>query len=298
MTKDATPEEDLERALQDGSTPALLRVMIAALTGATGTIGKMVGMQHGGPAGAEVGEYVGNVAGGAIGGVLGAGSQKQQDEINRIVLSWLKLQQDEIKEIGITLTEVVGRLDMEDEQVRARIESPEYLRLIKKCFRDWSAAESEEKRVLVRNLLINAAGAHIVSDSVVFLFVRWIDDYSENHFQVVSAVYNQGGITRQEIWARIYPNKPTPKENSADADLFKLLIRDLSTGGIVRQHREVDPYTGEFLPKKRQKRSSGFASAFDDGEQYELTELGREFVHYTMGDRVQKIASTSQAGTA
>ena len=65
----------------------------------------------------------------------------------------LKLQEDEIREIGITVLEVMARLDETDEEIRKRIESPEYLQLVKKCFRDWSAAESEEKRRLIRNLL-------------------------------------------------------------------------------------------------------------------------------------------------
>jgi hypothetical protein len=34
------------------------------------------------------------------------------------------------------------------------------------------------------------------------------------------------------------------------------------------------------------------ASAFDDEKEYELTELGKQFVHYTMTEFVPKIAAS------
>jgi hypothetical protein len=95
------------------------------------------------------------------------------------------------------------------------------------------------------------------------------------------------------IWEKI--GKGSVREDSADADLFKLLVRDLSTGGIIRQHRETD-YAGRFLKKSPTRppaaSSSGnkvAKSAFDDGETYELTELGEQFVHYAMTDLPPRI---------
>ena len=81
-----------------------------------------------------------------------------------------------------------------------------------------------------------------------------------------------------------------PTEDSAEADLYKLLIRDLSTGSVIRQHRESNAY-GEFVKKPRKKRTSGdtLKSAFDEEESYELTELGVQFVHYTMEEVVPRI---------
>ena len=35
-------------------------------------------------------------------------------------------------------------------------------------------------------------------------------------------------------------------------------------------------------------------SAFDDVEQYELTELGNQFVHYTMNEVVPRIGTAEQ----
>lgn len=234
------------------------------------------------------------VAGGAIGGVAGAWSEKEQDHFNRIFASWLKLQEDEIKEIGVTIMEVMIRLDQNDENIQKRIESPEYLKLIKKSFRDWSAAESEEKRILIRNLLANSASTQICSDDVIRMFIEWISKFSETHFAVIREIHQKTGITRQEIWKNIHGGDV--RENSAEADLFKLLIYDLSTGHVIRQHREKD-YYGNFIPRKtpRSRRSGGqqMTSAFDDDKEYELTELGKQFVHYTMSEIVPKISSGS-----
>jgi hypothetical protein len=186
-------------------------------------------------------------------------------------------------------------IDQTDEKVRERIESPEYLSLIKKCFRDWSAAESEEKRALLRNLLCNAAaGVKLCGDDVIRLFIEWIDRFTEGHFAIIRLVHKQRGITRHEMWQTLYGT--TVREDSPQADLFKLLVQDLSIGHIIRQHRETD-YSGRFLKNRPQKGSGSSAymkSAFDDDKEYELTELGRWFVHYTMNEIVPKLTDGTE----
>jgi hypothetical protein len=236
------------------------------------------------------------LVGGAVAGAAGTWSETEQDHFNRVAASWLQLQKDEIKEIGITIAEILTRLDLNDENIRKRIESPEYLRLLKKCFRDWSAAESEEKRILIRNLLTNAAVQMICTDDVVRLFIEWIDKYSELHFKVIRHVYKSEGCTRMEIWAGIYGQRV--REDSAEADLFKTIVHDLSTGHVVRQHRDKD-YYGNYLKAAPQRRSGAvsriMASAFDDEKAYELTELGKQFVRYTMEGVMPRIGGATQA---
>lgn len=130
----------------------------------------------------------------------------------------------------------------------------------------------------------------ICSDDVIAMFIKWIDLYSEPHFAVMRHVYKAPVCTRQEIWAAIHGAEV--REDSAEADLFKLLIHDLSTGHVIRQHREVD-YHGNFVkpqPKRRTSSSSRtLTSAFDDDKQYELTELGKQFIHYTMNEVVPRV---------
>jgi hypothetical protein len=84
------------------------------------------------------------------------------------------------------------------------------------------------------------------------------------------------------------------REDSAEADLYKMLIRDLSMGSVIRQHRATD-YAGNFLRKPVARRPppsqapTAAKSAFDDVEPYELTDLGSQFVHYAMNEIVAKI---------
>jgi hypothetical protein len=233
------------------------------------------------------------VVGGVIAGAAGAWSEAEQEHFNKVFTAWLKMQEDELREIGITIAEVMSRLDLNDETIRKRLESPEYLRLIKKCFRDWSAAESEEKRVLVRNLLTNAAASTICSDDMVLMFVKWIDLYSEAHFKVMRHIYKHPGCTRLEIWNAVGGERS--REDSAEADLFKLLVFDLSTGHVIRQHRPKD-YYGNFVKQRSVKRSGPpstiMKSAFDDEKTYELTELGAQFVRYTMEGIMPKIGAS------
>jgi len=230
-------------------------------------------------------------AGGVLSAIAGAWSEGEQEKVNRFFEHWVRMLQDEIKEKEETIIEIMARLDLQDEAIAKRVESEEYQSLVKKTFREWSGAESEEKRVYIRNILSNAAASQLSSDDVVRMYIDWINQYSEMHFQVIGAIYNSSGITRGAIWRKI--GKGPVRENSADADLYKLLFRDLSTGSVIRQHRDVD-YHGNFIPKKTERNPKGSgpkppASAFDEEEGYELTELGGQFVHYAMSELPLKI---------
>lgn len=233
-------------------------------------------------------------AGGLFSAAAGAWSEHEQERVNSFLKHWLKMFEDEMREKQRTILEIMARLDIHDEKIQQRIGSQEYQSLLKKTFREWSGAESEDKRTYIRNVLANAAASTLTSDDVVRLFIKWLTDYSELHFKVMAVVYKHGsdGITRGGVWNELGRGSVT--ENSADADLFKLLFRDLSTGGVIRQHREVD-YHGNFIPKAAQRRPKGsgprpVTSAFDDEDSYELTELGKQFVHYAMTDLPLKIS--------
>jgi hypothetical protein len=264
-------EKEMSQALAKGYGPKVARFALALLSGVP-------------------------FAGGAFSGAAGAWSEAEQDHFNKVAASWLKLQEDEVREIGITIAEILSRLDLNDAEIQRRIESPEYLSLLKKCFRDWSAAESEEKRIYIRNLVTNAAASKICNDDVVRMFIQWIETYSELHFKVTRWIYEHRGCTRMEMWAGVYGGRV--REDSAEADMFKLLIRDLSTGSVIRQHRERD-YNGNWIKKTRPVRrgiqSHILKSAFDDEEEYELTELGTQFVRYTVEGVMPKIAAPSEA---
>jgi hypothetical protein len=231
-------------------------------------------------------------AGGLLSAAAGAWSEHEQEKVNSFFKEWVKMLGDEIREKERTILEIVARLNIHDEEISKRMKSSEYQSLLKKTFREWSGAESEEKRQYIRNILSNAAATSLTSDDVVRLFIDWLKNYSEMHFHVVKAIYNSGGISRGEVWEKI--GKKVVREDSADADLYKLLFRDLSTGGIIRQHKEKT-LDGRFLKETPQKRPRGYTasretkSAFDKEEKYELTDLGQQFVHYAMTDLPLKI---------
>ncbi len=218
-------------------------------------------------------------------------SEKEQARANEFFRAWVQMLEDELREKEATIIEIMARLDLQDEKISARVESPEYQALLKKTFREWAGAESESKRVLIRNIISNAAASTLTSDDVIRMFLDWIKTFSEMHFQIIGVVYNSNGITRGEMWRQI--GKEAVREDSAEADLFKLLIRDLSMGSIIRQHRETDYHGNQIkkAPKRTQKgqASRTMKSAFDEDEQYELTDLGQQFVHYAMNELAARI---------
>lgn len=240
-----------------------------------------------------------NAAGGVVpfvGGFISAaanvwGESEQQAAMDAL-RAWIKMLEDELAEKQATIIDIMSRLDLQNEEIANRVKSTEYQSLLKKAFRNWAGTESKKKQEYVRNILTNSATSSVSSDDVVTLFLKWLQDYSEFHFAVIGELYKHRGATRREIWANL--GRAPVREDSADADLFKLLIRDLSTGGIIRQHRQVD-YSGNFIkkpsaPKKNAATSNVAKSAFDDGERYELTALGDQFVHYAMTELTIKIA--------
>lgn len=237
------------------------------------------------------------LVGGILSAIAGAWSENEQAKVNRFFDQWVRMLEEEIREKEATVIEIMARLNLQDEKIAERVESREFQSLVKKTFRDWAGAESEDKRVLIRNLLSNAAASTVSSDDVVRMFIDWIGQYSELHFKVIGAIYNTNGISRGAVWRKI--GKGRVREDSADADLYKLLFRDLTMGGVIRQHRETD-YHGNFVAKPAAKRATGggsrtLVSAFDEEEPYELTELGQQFVHYAMTELTSRIAYTYES---
>jgi len=222
---------------------------------------------------------------------VGQWSGAEQGSIMAVLKAWMKMIEEELREKQRTILDIFARINVHEEEIEKRVKTSDYQSLLRKAFRNWSGTESEKKQEYIRNILCNAASTRIVSDDVVSLFIDWLQKYSEFHFAVIGELYRNPGSTRGEIWENL--GKGEVREDSAEADLFKLLVRDLSTGGIIRQHRETD-YAGNFLPKRRPKpahhaSARSMKSAFDETEAYELTALGSQFVHYAMTELTIKI---------
>jgi len=227
-----------------------------------------------------------------VGGFLNAAMDFKADEnqfkANSLYTQWLQEHSKKMSELGETLTNVAVRLNEFPEEIDQRIESEEYLQIVKKAFRTWNETDTTEKKELVRKLITNAGAYKLVPDDLIRLFIDWINIYHEVHFAVIKSIFENSGITRSQIWNLL--NGTNVREDSLEADLFKMIIRDLSMGGVIRQHR-ITNYQGDFIKKTTKKASSSiYKSAFDNQEQYELTELGKQFVHYTMNEIVDRIS--------
>jgi hypothetical protein len=230
-----------------------------------------------------------------VGGVLAAAATFKFDETgvhqDDLRTQWLHEHQQRLIDLRATLDGIFARFDSLGDDIDERIESPEYLGLVRKTFRQWDQADTDEKRQLVVHLITNAAGTRVCSDDIVRLFLDWISQYHEAHFAVIRQIYINPGPTRYDIWVAVY-GENVPRDDSAEADLYRMLIRDLSIGGVIRQPRDTD-MQGRFrrktTPPRRLSRSSTMESAFEDTKQYVLTELGGQFVHYTMNELVTRL---------
>jgi hypothetical protein len=190
------------------------------------------------------------------------------------------------------------RLEQLGPQAEERVQDESYLGLVKYGFRVWDEAGTRSKRERVRQTLTNAAGTRICSDDVVRLFLLWLSNYDDLHMRVVKVVYENPGATRAFIWEQIHGEEV--RENSAEADLFKLMIGELSIGRVIRQHRDTTA-DGRFLAKSvttRRPKKITLESAFEDRKPYELTELGTQFVHYAMTELVPRLGAASADASA
>ena len=211
----------------------------------------------------------------------------QQDNLQT---QWLEEHTRKMQRLVTSLDEIGERFESLGEKIDERIQSKEYLELVSKAFRTWDRADTDEKRRYVGNLVANAAGTPLCSDDVIRLFIDWLASYHEAHFAVIREIYQNPGCTRYDIWISIHGQ--LVRDDSAEADLFRLLIRDLSTGGVIRQARDTTD-EGQFLKKRPgsrgQRSTSTMESTFEDTKQYVLTELGKQFVHYTMSEVVKRV---------
>jgi hypothetical protein len=230
-----------------------------------------------------------------VGGFLSAAAAFKVEETsiksNSLQTEWLEEHQEKLEALQETLAEIQRRFEAFGPAVEERIQSKEYLGLVRKAFRVWDEADTEEKRGFVANIVTNSAGTRACSDDVVRLFIEWLEFYHEVHFAVIREIFSNPGSTKFDIWSGIYGD--IPREDSAEADLYKRVMRDLSTGNVIRQVRDTNEL-GQFIRKRPKRTRRGAAattleSAFEDTKPHVLTELGKQFVHYTMNEVVTRI---------
>ncbi len=215
-------------------------------------------------------------------------SLDEQATLRRLFGEWLLLNDEDLEAFRAMLLEVFHSFNLRKKAVRERVESREYVRLVKRAIARYSIIDSEIKRHLVKNVLANAAVLTLSPDALLERFIDWIEDFGEDYFRVIKTVDDNPGITRKKIWLTL--NNELPSEDSAAADTYRLLIHDLSTNQIIRQPRKKD-YQGMFLKKSPSNKKAAttslgvLTSAFDDQKAYALTELGKQMVRYLLHER-------------
>lgn len=228
--------------------------------------------------------------GGFIGAIAAYKNEGSNIKLNALQTKWLEEHHKKLEQLNQTLNTIAQRFENLGDDINERLDSEDYLDLVRKSFRVWNEADTEEKRKLVSNMITNAVSVKLCSDDIIRLFIDWLNNYHEIHFHVMRIIYQEPGVTRYDIWTTLYIN--IPREDSAEADLYRMLIRDLSTGGVIRQARNTTE-DGRFLKQRQtstvKKASSTMESAFENTKQYVLTELGKQFVHYTMNEVVTKL---------
>lgn len=237
-----------------------------------------------------------------VGSVLSAtatlSSENEQSKTNSIIILWVQEHEQKMKELGETLNDIFKRFNSFGEEIKARLESVEYLNLVRKTFSLWDKAETAEKKEMFKKLIINSGVINLTQNDLVRLFLEWIEKYHELHFLVIGEIYKNPMITRKQIWENI--RGEIPRDNSFDAHLFKLLISDLSLGEVIQQYKESNDF-GNYMKSNSAKRNKTNIrqSSFEDTKPYVLTELGKSFVHYVMEDvvlQVNKGAENSYEG--
>lgn len=221
-------------------------------------------------------------------------TEKSSIKTDNLHTKWLQEHEIKLKKLIMTLAEIDNRFNAIGEQIEERVTNEEYLNIVRKSFKVWDDSDTDEKKKYVANLLSNSAGTKLCSDDVVRLFIDWLRMYHEIHFSVIRSIFKNPGITRYEIWLELH-GEDLPREDSPEADLYRYIFRELSTGGVIRQARETTE-DGRFIKQRTIRRSprgslGTMESAFEDIKPYVLTELGKQFVHYTMNEVVERIGS-------
>jgi hypothetical protein len=231
--------------------------------------------------------------GGFVSAAASIKTEEGDRERERLQNKWLEEHSNKLQKLLQTLAEIYRRLESIGEHIDERIQDPQYLDIVRKAFRVWDEADTDEKRKYISNLIQNAAGTRVCSDDVIRLFIDWLRNFHESHFAVIAEIFRNPGVTRYGIWINLYTE--LVPDNSAEADLYKFLLHQLSTGYVIRQARETT-IDGQFLKKqpiRNKGKTSTMETPFEDSKQYVLTELGKQFVHYSMTELVPRVASAT-----
>jgi hypothetical protein len=132
----------------------------------------------------------------------------------------------------------------------------------------------QEKLVALRNALVSAADPKRVSDDLVFQFIRYIDELSVTHLQILTGLDKWAGAMRTtDKLEHVYFRLQRLAGISLDRAMFRLFIQDLDTKLLIR--------TGDIddLPEFSSKVSHLLLEG-SDKRALEVTQLGKMFISF------------------
>jgi hypothetical protein len=101
-----------------------------------------------------------------IGGFIAASAslsaEREQQSINDLQRLWLQEHREKANLLNETLADIFIRLENFGDDVQERIESPEYLALVRTAFRGWDSADTEDKRQMFKKASFMFACAFII----------------------------------------------------------------------------------------------------------------------------------------
>jgi hypothetical protein len=91
-----------------------------------------------------------------VGGFLTAAQayneDKGQTETDVLQRQWLEEHRLKMQNLARDLAEIIERLDSIGDEINSRIESEQYLALVRKSFRAWDQADTEQKKKFIKRI--------------------------------------------------------------------------------------------------------------------------------------------------
>ena len=138
-----------------------------------------------------------------VGGFISALAEMklEKDEIKQDSLQsmWLEEHRRKLELLSETLNGIGTRFESLGSEIEERIQDEKYLDLVRRAFRVWDRADTDEKRKYVSNLVTNASATTLCSDDIIRLFIDWLDLYHEAHFAVIREIYRHPRCTRYDL---------------------------------------------------------------------------------------------------
>jgi len=102
-----------------------------------------------------------------VGGFIAASaalhSELEQGKVNKLQKLWLKEHTQKIDELAYTIYQIFDRIDSVGEDINKRLESEEYLAIVREGFKEWDNSKTFEKKEYIRKLITNAGANNITT---------------------------------------------------------------------------------------------------------------------------------------